>query len=96
MLIDLSDRNNLGGGGGSGGMPAPPGFYGYPQPPPLPAMTMMDTPPPPFSYPVILIWCKICKRNCLFLFLAPKRSKLECTWLTFCTPTSIFLQHTPR
>jgi vacuolar protein sorting-associated protein IST1 len=50
MLIDLSDRNNLG-GGGSGGMPAPPGFYGYPQPPPLPAMTMMDTPPPPFSYP---------------------------------------------
>ncbi|XP_044266088.1 IST1 homolog isoform X2 [Tribolium madens] len=50
LLIDLSDKNNL--GGGSGGYPAPFGFLGYPQPPPLPAMTMMDTPPAaPFHYP---------------------------------------------
>ncbi|XP_063917920.1 IST1 homolog isoform X2 [Zophobas morio] len=46
MLIDLSDRNNLGGGG----MPAPPGFYGFPQPPPLPPMTD-PLPTPPFTYP---------------------------------------------
>lgn len=46
MLIDLSDRNNLG-GGGSGGTPQPPGFIGYPQAPQLPAMPM----PPPFNYP---------------------------------------------
>lgn len=56
VLIDLSDRNNLGGGGGggssggSGGMPQPPGFIGYPQAPVLPAM---PTPPKgaPFNYP---------------------------------------------
>ena len=47
MLIDLSDRNNLGGGG----MPAPPGFYGFPQPPPWPPMTD-PLPTPPFTYPV--------------------------------------------
>lgn len=47
LLIDLSDRNNLGGGG----VPAPPGFFGYPQPPPLP---VMDQQPVPFSYPVSL------------------------------------------
>lgn len=46
MLIDLSS-NNLGGGGG-GGMPQPPGFFGYPAPPPLPAMGN----PVPFGYPV--------------------------------------------
>ncbi|EFA04455.2 IST1 homolog isoform X3 [Tribolium castaneum] len=46
LLIDLSDKNNLGGGGG---YPAPLGFLGYPQPPPLPAM--VDPPPAPFSYP---------------------------------------------
>ncbi|CAH1105873.1 unnamed protein product [Psylliodes chrysocephalus] len=45
MLIDLSS-NNLGGGGG-GGMPQPPGFFGYPAPPPLPAMGN----PVPFGYP---------------------------------------------
>ncbi|KAL3282603.1 hypothetical protein HHI36_005778 [Cryptolaemus montrouzieri] len=44
LLIDLSDRNNLGGGGG--GMPHPPGFLGYPQPPSIP-----DFPPVPFNYP---------------------------------------------
>ncbi|XP_030754895.1 IST1 homolog isoform X2 [Sitophilus oryzae] len=47
MLIDLSDRNNLGGGGG---IPQPPGFVGYPQPPSFPA------PNPdlvPFSYPTL-------------------------------------------
>lgn len=49
MLIDLSDRNNLG-GGGSGGMPQPPGFIGYPQAPALPAMPMPPT-NAPFNYP---------------------------------------------
>lgn len=63
MLIDLSDRNNLGGGGG--GMPQPPGFVGFPQPPPLPNLVdpfpyhpnekdlnIMgpSAPPPAFSY----------------------------------------------
>lgn len=46
MLIDLQDRNNLGGGG-----PAPPmGFVGFPQPPALP---VMPQPPShvPFNYP---------------------------------------------
>ncbi|XP_044751621.1 IST1 homolog isoform X1 [Coccinella septempunctata] len=42
LLIDLSDKNNLGGGG----MPHPPGFLGYPQPPAIP-----DFPPVPFEYP---------------------------------------------
>lgn len=51
MLIDLSDRNNLGGGGGgSGGAPQPPGFIGYPQPPALPHMPMPPT-NVPFNYP---------------------------------------------
>lgn len=49
VLIDLSDRNNLGGpggpSGGMGGMYQPPGFIGYPQAPMLP-------PQFPFSYPV--------------------------------------------
>ncbi|XP_019562265.2 IST1 homolog isoform X1 [Aedes albopictus] len=59
ILIDLSDRNNLDGGnsgggsssgGGGGGAPAPMGFIGYPQPPPLP---QLPTVPPvvPFHYP---------------------------------------------
>ncbi|XP_022913611.1 IST1 homolog isoform X2 [Onthophagus taurus] len=39
MLIDLSDKNNLGGGN-----VYPPGFIGYPQPPPLPLQG-------PFNYP---------------------------------------------
>ncbi|KAF2906143.1 hypothetical protein ILUMI_00035 [Ignelater luminosus] len=43
LLIDLSDRNNLGGGGGGGGPPQPAGFIGYPPPPSLPTM--------PFNYP---------------------------------------------
>lgn len=54
MLIDLSDRNNLGGGGSGGGggsaQPQPAGFIGYPLAPNLPSMPM----PPsnqPFSYP---------------------------------------------
>lgn len=47
LLIDLSDRNNLGGGGG---MPQPPGFVGYPQPPVLPEFP--NAPTAPFSYPV--------------------------------------------
>ncbi|KAI4464947.1 ist1 family member [Holotrichia oblita] len=38
VLIDLSDKNNL------GGIPQPLGFIGYPQPPQLPY-------PAPFSYP---------------------------------------------
>lgn len=49
MLIDLSDRNNLGGGGGQS-IPQPAGFIGYPQAPALPQMPM----PPaniPFNYP---------------------------------------------
>lgn len=54
MLIDLSDRNNLGGGGsgggGSGGTPQPPGFVGYPQAPALPPMPMPPT-NAPFNYP---------------------------------------------
>lgn len=59
MLIDLSDRNNLGGGGsggggsgggGSGGAPQPPGFVGYPQAPALPPMPMPPT-NAPFNYP---------------------------------------------
>ncbi|CAH1118000.1 unnamed protein product [Phaedon cochleariae] len=49
LLIDLSSNNsnNLGGGG----MPQPPGFMGYPLPPPLPHL--MDPMPGPaaFSYP---------------------------------------------
>lgn len=49
MLIDLSDRNNLGGGSG-GGPPQPPGFIGYPQPPALPHMPMPPT-NAPFNYP---------------------------------------------
>lgn len=47
MLIDLQDKNNLGGGGG----PAPPmGFVGFPQPPALP---VLPQPPSnaPFNYP---------------------------------------------
>ncbi|CAG9864370.1 unnamed protein product [Phyllotreta striolata] len=43
LLIDLSS-NNLGGGG----MPQPPGFFGYPVPPPLPTASN----PVPFEYPV--------------------------------------------
>ncbi|KRT86283.1 hypothetical protein AMK59_551, partial [Oryctes borbonicus] len=39
VLIDLSDKNNLGGGGG-----VPIGFIGYPQPPQLPQQS-------PFNYP---------------------------------------------
>lgn len=52
MLIDLSDRNNLGGGGGSAGppQPNPVGFIGYPQAPPLPQMPMPPT--TPFNYPM--------------------------------------------
>jgi len=46
MLIDLSDRNNLGGGG----TPQPPGFIGYPQAPALPSMPMPPT-NMPFNYP---------------------------------------------
>lgn len=49
MLIDLSDRNNLG-GGGSGGTPQPPGFIGYPHAPALPPMPMPPT-NVPFNYP---------------------------------------------
>lgn len=48
MLIDLSDRNNLGGSGG--GAPQPPGFIGYPQAPALPPMPMPPT-NMPFNYP---------------------------------------------
>lgn len=47
-LIDLSDRNNLGGKGSS--VPPQMGFIGYPTVPPLPQMP----PPPsnkPFNYP---------------------------------------------
>lgn len=31
LLIDFGEKNNL-------GIPQPPGFVGYPQPPPLPTM----------------------------------------------------------
>ncbi|KAG5883041.1 hypothetical protein JTB14_010430 [Gonioctena quinquepunctata] len=51
LLIDLSgsNSNNLGGGG----MPQPPGFFGYPQPPPLPHFMdpVMPPAPAPFQYP---------------------------------------------
>lgn len=51
MLIDLSDRNNLGGGGGGGqSMPQPAGFIGYPQAPALPQMPMPQA-NIPFNYP---------------------------------------------
>lgn len=60
ILIDLSDRNNLDGGGsgggsstgggGGGGAPAPLGFIGYPQPPPLPHLPTVP-PTVPFHYP---------------------------------------------
>lgn len=48
-LIDLSDRNNLGGSGG-GGQPQPVGFIGYP---PAPALPTFPMPPAnsPFNYP---------------------------------------------
>ncbi|XP_018569365.1 IST1 homolog isoform X3 [Anoplophora glabripennis] len=46
LLIDLSNSNDLGGGGG---MPQPPGFLGYPQPPPLPHLMDPDV-PGPFGY----------------------------------------------
>uniref|UniRef100_U5EYT4 IST1 homolog n=1 Tax=Corethrella appendiculata TaxID=1370023 RepID=U5EYT4_9DIPT len=54
-LIDLDDKNNLntGGGGSDGGMmapPQPPGFIGYPQPPPLPQMPPLPN-NAPFNYP---------------------------------------------
>ena len=54
MLIDLSDKNNLGGGGSGGGggsaQAGPPGFIGYP---PAPNLPMMPMPPTnlPFNYP---------------------------------------------
>lgn len=44
ILIDLSDKNNLGGGG----ILQPLGFIGYPQPPALPHI--------PFGYPVSIIF----------------------------------------
>lgn len=60
VLIDLSDRNNLGGGSA---MPHPPGFFGYPPPPAMPnlpdfyqdpskanALDGPTAPPPAFSY----------------------------------------------
>lgn len=47
LLIDLSDKNNL----GSGGMPQPPGFLGFPQPPALPGFT--NAPTAPFNYPSV-------------------------------------------
>lgn len=47
MLIDLQDKNNLGGGGGN---PAPMGFIGFPQPPALPVMPQMPN-QAPFNYP---------------------------------------------
>ncbi|XP_065085769.1 IST1 homolog isoform X1 [Ochlerotatus camptorhynchus] len=59
ILIDLSDRNNLDGGGsgggssaggGGGGAPAPMGFIGYPQPPPLPHLPTVPL-TVPFHYP---------------------------------------------
>lgn len=48
FLIDLSDKNNLGGGGTGGGAPQPPGFVGFPHPPELPS----QGPNQPFNYPV--------------------------------------------
>lgn len=53
LLIDLSDRNNLG-----GGMPQPPGFLGYPQPPPLPGFP--NAPTAPFNYPVSYLFVDFC------------------------------------
>nr|CAI5866609.1 unnamed protein product [Callosobruchus analis] len=44
LLIDLSNSNNLG-----GGMPQPPGFVGFPQPPPLPNLLEPFAYPPPQS-----------------------------------------------
>ncbi|KAL5291497.1 IST1 family protein [Megaselia abdita] len=50
FLIDLSDRNNLGGGGGGGMAPPQMGFIGYP---PVPQLPQMPDPPAykPFNYP---------------------------------------------
>lgn len=54
MLIDLSDKNNLGGGGGGGGgdyaVPQPAGFIGYPPAPALPQFPMPQS-NIPFNYP---------------------------------------------
>lgn len=44
LLIDLSNTNNFGGGGG---IPQPPGFVGFPMPPPLP-----NLPIDPYPYKV--------------------------------------------
>lgn len=51
MLIDLSDKNNL---GGNSYPPAPQaGFIGYPQPPPVPAVPSL-----PFNYPEVGFYSK--------------------------------------
>lgn len=51
MLIDFSNNSNDLGGGG---MPQPPGFLGYPQPPPLPHL--VNPLPGAFAYPVSFCW----------------------------------------
>lgn len=48
MLIDLQDKNNLGGrGGGNGGASLPMGFRDFPMPPALP---VLPNAPKPFDY----------------------------------------------
>lgn len=72
FLIDLSDKNNLGGSGSDGGVPQPPGFVGFPHPPELPP----QGPNQPFNYPVSGInnlgnrFVKFTMLNVLFVLLA--------------------------
>lgn len=48
-------------------MPQPPGFFGYPQPPPLPHL--VDPMPGPFTYPVSFYFYNLYVWYSKYLFL---------------------------